>query len=338
MPLRRFAFLRDTVRNHPVIASTTAATGGVLLGAFVAVQLLATPKSPSDSAMALTAVETKVAPKPVDEIKPAPKPVAETTGSAPTGENVASADCEQQTWPHLSRVCMEEYRAKNRGARVVTTDKLDKPVITAIETQLPAQATAPASPVAANPAAAAPALPLPPGAAKPATSASVAVTPPPAVSQAPKPALAPAPVVASVTPAPSAPAVAPVAATTQPGLLTPSPAQTPTPSAKSEAKEQRHAQKAKRKLKGEPKALAKQDVDDYGNTFASADPDERAFEDRNSNRFEDRSSRSDRRARRIVERWTERDYDVPVSGGGRSRITVIRRNNGGGLFESLFGN
>lgn len=138
MPLRRFASLRDTVRNHPVIASTTAATGGVLLGAFVAVQLLATPKSPSDSAMALTAVETKVAPKPVDEIKPAPKPVAETTGSAPTGENVASADCEQQTWPHLSRVCMEEYRAKNRSARVVTTDKLDKPVITAIATQPPA--------------------------------------------------------------------------------------------------------------------------------------------------------------------------------------------------------
>ncbi len=329
MPLRRFAFLRDTVRNHPVIASTTAATGGVLLGAFVAVQLLATPKLPSDSAMALAAVETKVAPKPVDEIKPAPKPVAETTGSAPTGENVASADCEQQTWPHLSRVCMEEYRAKNRSVRVVTTDKLDKPAITAIETQPPPQATAPASPVAANPAAA-PALPLPPGAAKPATSASVAVTPPPAVSQAPTPAPAPAPVVASVTPAPSAPAVAPVAATTQPGLLALSPAQTPTPSAKSEAKEQRHAQKTKRKLKGESKALAKQDVDDYGNTFASADPDERAFEDRNSNRFEDRSSRSDRRSRRIVERWTERDYDVPDSRGGRSRITVIRRNNGGG--------
>src|SRR5215216_2861774 len=99
MPLGRFAFLRDTVRNHPVIASTTAATGGVLLGAFVAVQLLATPKLPSDSAMPLTAVETKAA----------PKPVAETTGSAPTGENVTSADCEQQTWPHLSRVCMEEY-------------------------------------------------------------------------------------------------------------------------------------------------------------------------------------------------------------------------------------
>ena len=58
---------------------------------------------------------------------------------------------------------------------------------------------------------------------------------------------------------------------------------------------------------------------------------EGAFEERNS-------GRSDRRSRRIVERWTERDYDVPDSRGGRRQITVIRRNSGGGLFESLFGN
>jgi hypothetical protein len=72
-------------------------------------------------------------------------------------------------------------------------------------------------------------------------------------------------------------------------------------------------------------------VDDDGDTFASADPGERVFEDRNS-------SRGDRRSRRIVERWTERDYDVPDSRGGRRQVTVIRRNSGGGLFESLFGN
>ncbi len=83
-------------------------------------------------------------------------------------------------------------------------------------------------------------------------------------------------------------------------------------------------------MRGEPRAPAKQDVDDDGDTFASADPDESAFEER--------SSRSDRRSRRIVERWTERDYDVPDSRGGRRQVTVIRRNSGGGLFESLFGN
>jgi hypothetical protein len=115
-------------------------------------------------------------------------------------------------------------------------------------------------------------------------------------------------------------------ATPQPGVLAPPHGQPPGPSVKSEAKEKRLAQ-TKRKSKGEPKAPAKQDADDDGDTFASADPDD----DRNS-------SRSDRRSRRIVERWTERDYDVSDSRGGRRQVTVIRRNSGGGLFESLFGN
>ena len=319
MPLSRFAFLRHTVRNHPVIAATTAATGGVLLGAFVAVQLLATPKLPSDSAMALAAVETKAAPKPVEEIQPA-KPVAETTGSAATGENAVSADCEQQTWPYLSRACMEEYRAKNRSARVVTTDKLDKPAIAAIETQPPVQASAPASPIAVSPA---PALPLPPS-ANASPPAEVAAIPAPA--QQPKPAPAPAAAVASVTPA-----TASAVATPQPDMVAPPAAQPARASAKSEAKEKRRAHASKRKWKAQPKAFARQDVDDDGETLASVDSDERDVEDR-------RSSRSDRRSHRIVERWTERDYDVPDSRGGRRQVTVIRRNSGGDLFESLFGN
>jgi len=214
---------------------------------------------------------------------------------------------------------MEEYRAKNRSARVVTTDKLDKPAITAIETQPPAPAAAPGLP--------------PPVAATPAAPATGAVIPPAQLSQPPKSAPAPSPVVALGTPAPNmpAPAEAPEAASPQPGLLAPPPAQTPPASAKSEAKQKRLAQKAQRKSRYEPRAPAKQDVDDDGGTFASADPDEGAFEERNS-------GRSDRRSRRIVERWTERDYDVPDSRGGRRQVTVIRRNNGGGLFESLFGN
>ena len=62
------------------------------------------------------------------------------------------------------------------------------------------------------------------------------------------------------------------------------------------------------------------------------------------------------RSRRIGERWTEREYDVPSSDGhGQRRVIVIRRNDGGsterrygdgglferhdsgGLFGSLFG-
>ena len=53
----------------------------------------------------------------------------------------------QQTWPYLSRVCMDEYRSKNRPARVISTDKLDKPTVTAIEAQPPTAAeTKPAVP------------------------------------------------------------------------------------------------------------------------------------------------------------------------------------------------
>ena len=71
---------------------------------------------------------------------------------------------------------------------------------------------------------------------------------------------------------------------------------------------------------------AKQEFDDEDDTsVASNDSDDRAA-----------PGRVDRR--RIVERWTERDYDVPASNGdGQRRVTVIRRSNGG-LFEGLFGN
>ena len=169
----RFAFLRDTVRNHPVVVATSAATAGVLLGGFVAVQLLATPKPHSDSAgTAQAAVETKAA----------PKPAAETTGSAAAGESAAAADCDQQTWPHLSRACMEEYRNKNRAPRVVSTDRLDKSAIAAVEASPPASADKSklAAPALWAPSVASPAPP--------------AVAPPIKTVSAPPQAAAPAPV------------------------------------------------------------------------------------------------------------------------------------------------
>jgi len=73
----RFASLRDTVRNHPVVVASSAASVGVLLGAFVAVQLLATPQPRADSA---------AAPQAAVASKGEAKPVPETTGSAPAGD------------------------------------------------------------------------------------------------------------------------------------------------------------------------------------------------------------------------------------------------------------
>ena len=64
--------------------------------------------------------------------------MSETTGSAPTSDRTASVDCERETWPYLSRPCMEEMQSKPR-IRVISTDKLDKSTITAIEATPPAR-------------------------------------------------------------------------------------------------------------------------------------------------------------------------------------------------------
>ena len=118
-----FTSPRDTVRSHPVIVASWAATAGLLLGGFVTLKVLA-PEPAAKIGTVQAAVETK----------PAPKPVAETTGSAPSEQAVASStDCDHQTWPNLSRVCMEAMRGKNCPPRVVSTDKLDQRTVSAIE-------------------------------------------------------------------------------------------------------------------------------------------------------------------------------------------------------------
>jgi len=95
-------------------------------------------------------------------------------------------------------------------------------------------------------------------------------------------------------------------------------------------KERRVATKSKRKPKSESRSPAKQEFDDDDNaSVASGDPDDRASDERSDRRLD---------RRRIVERRTEQEYDVPASNGdGQRRITVIRRG-GGGMFEGLFGN
>ena len=264
----RFASLRDTVRNHPVVVATTAATAGVLLGGFVVVQVFAPPKRHAEMASIAQAAATA---------KAETKAPAETTGSAPSGESVASTQCDLQAWPHLTGTCMEEYRNKNRGPRVVSTDKLDKP--TAIEAS-------------------------PPAAADESRLAAPAAWAPSVASPAP---LAAAPVMTASAPPQAA---EPAEAQAQAAVNT-------------ETKETQTAKTSKRKTK----APAKQKLDgDERTSVARGDSDD------------DRADQRPDRSRRIVERWTERDYDVPdARGGGWRQVTVIRRS-GGGLFESLFGN
>jgi hypothetical protein len=273
----RFSSMRRTVRNHPVTVATTAAACGVLLGGFVMVELFAPPKPRPDVGSAQAALATKSA----------PKPAPETTGSAPAGESAASSDCDKQTWPNLSRVCMDEYRSKNRPARVVSTDKLDKQSVTAIEAQPPtADETKLAVPALWDPSV---------------TSAATLATPAAPVVTASAPAEA----------APSAPAVASPAPAAEP----------PTQAAATAEPKERHAKKSKAK---KPRVRPRHDEDT--SVANNDDGDDRITDERRE------------RSPRIVERWTERDYDVPNENGrGRRQVTVIKRGGGGGLFENLFG-
>jgi hypothetical protein len=284
MPVsKHLAFLRDVVRNHPVIVASTAATAGVLLGGFVAVQLLAPPhKAQADGA---TPQQLAAQVKPAAKLPP--KPVAETTGSA-SADSVAPADCDQQTWPNLSRICMEELRRRNPAPRVVSTDKLDKPTVTAIESQ-------------------------------PATPAPQPVAPTPVT-----------PAVAAIAP-PAAAAVVPAAAADVFKAEEAKPENKFETAAKADAKQKPAAKKSKRK--GKPAVKPELKDDDDNSTVASRDSDDEASADRGADR---RAERRPGRSGRIVERWTEREYDVDSGDGGRRRVTVIRRNRGG-PFENLFG-
>jgi hypothetical protein len=287
----RFADLRRTVRHHPVTVATTAAACGVLLGGFVMVEVFAPPKPRPDN---VGPVQAALA------TKAAPKPVAETTGSAPSGESAASSDCDRQTWPNLSRDCMDEYR-KNRAPRVVSTDKLDKKTVDAIEAQPPApDETKLAAPAIWDPSITAPA----------ALAAPAAPAAPPAT-----------PIVTASAPAEAAPST--------PAVATAEPAAEPAAQAPVSAEpKERHAKKSKHKqprVKQRPNETT---------AVASSDAGDRATDER-----PDGARRDERRERpRIVERWIERDYDVPSENGrGRRRVTVTHRGGGGGLFENLFG-
>ena len=246
----RFALLRDTARNHPVVVASSAASVGVLLGAFVAVQLLATPQL-RDSA---PAAQATIAAKPQVAVatKVEAKPVPETTGSAPSSVRTASADCDQETWPHLSPLCVEEMRSKHRS-RVISTDKPDKPAIGAIEASSPAPVEAkPAAPVVADTA---------------------------PVSSSPSP--------VDLTAAPSAVFAAPDPSPATVTSVAPPPSP---PTANAEAKkEKRFAMKSKRKPKAESKAPAKQEFgDDDATSVASDDADDRASDGRADRRSDRR--------------------------------------------------
>jgi hypothetical protein len=291
----RFAFMRDTVPSHPFLIASWAAMGGILLGGFVTLKML----QPEPRA-------AKVGPaQAVAEAKPTPKPVAETTGSAAAGEN-AAADCDHQTWPYLSRACMEAMQTKNRGPRVISTDNLARPTVSAIEAPTPSPAPTPS-----------------------ATPAPVTAETTPDAASAP------------ADPTPAAAVVA--APQSSPGALAGKAQAEEKPSQPADQKEakqekrERVAKKAKRKPKVEPKAQPKDESNDDDDHIANAAVDDQATvsDDPPS---DDRIARGRADRRRVVERRAVREYNVPADdGSGDRRVMVIRRDNGGGIFGNLFG-
>jgi hypothetical protein len=257
----------------PLIIATTAATAGVLLGGFVVVQLLGTPSKQDDAGNPARAAVEAQAPPSV-----APPHIAETTGSG-SADTVAAKDCDQQTWPNLTRNCIKNGAAVASTAATQTTDS----------------AAADAKPAA------------PPIASVPVNTADA----PAAVHQEPK--AASASVTAAVDPKPAPAAeVKPAAEQT---------------AEKADAKTKHVAKKSKRKAKESSRKPAKELDDEDNASFAD-------------NASDDRADRRSRRSPRIVERWTERDYDVPDDDGYGRRHVVIRRGYDrpfGGLFGGFGG-
>jgi hypothetical protein len=155
--------LRRSLRQHPALIATSAATVGVLLGGFVAVQALA-PVKPKLVPVQMAA-----------HTKPAPAQTVGTTGAAPADEAAASTSCDKETWPYLSRECADQLRQKELSTRVVTTDK---PPVNATGAQ-------PAPQPSANAPASSPVVAAAPVAPQPESSTVVDSTAP--VAPAPEP-------------------------------------------------------------------------------------------------------------------------------------------------------
>jgi hypothetical protein len=247
--------------------------------------------------------------KPADSPNNAPVRAAETTGSAqpsgpvakaeatsPANDSTASVDCEQQTWPYLSHECASR---KRRSVRVITTDRLAEPVVSAIE--------APPPPSNVSPTAPAPAGNVSPTVPPPAGNASPTASP-----------LAPPPQTAAVEPSASVPPPAAASGTTD-GLKEVSTKEVST----KEVSPREVSTKEVSPREVSPKEVSKQPKRKKAKSRErSIDRSIEVDED------SDQVGERDRGGARVVERWTEREYDVPSDDrSGRRRVIVIERGS-----------
>jgi hypothetical protein len=259
------------------------------------------------------------------------------TASAASAETSDAANCREQTWPYIARPCLANEKDE-RGVRVISTDKLADPVIGMVEAPPDAMIGRKAAPPKAQ---AAPA----PAAAN--TSAGVAAL----KSGAALGAITISPAAAAPSQTPEQPPEPSVAASPPPIESPPPPAEAPTaspqPAAQAAVEPQaapdKRIEKSKRKtVKRKDDRLKESDRFRTATTQSDDEEDEPVVE-----------RRSGRIKGRIVERWTERDYDVrSEERGGTRRVVVTDRDDsygermvpagrGGGfpnIFGAIFGN
>ena len=292
--------LVSRLRERPLSLAAGALVCGALLGGLAVYQ----PGSRDGAAEAEGRAETtgsapsSAASPNIASTKPAHVKAEEAIGkeAEPTApaSRTAAVDCDEQTWPYLSNECAER---KRRSVRVITTDKLPEPVVSAME----------APSVSAS---------VPPAASAPPVNRNIANLTPAPFASVPSP--SPRSVEPTLEPA-AKPSAEPAA----------EPSASAAPAASMAAPPRDTGRRAKRKrAKSRERTLDDRPVDD------------RSFEDHaievvdasapTRDRIADRSRGRDRSGARIVERWIEREYDVPSDdrSGRRKRVIVIGRDDG----------
>ncbi len=330
LPSESFA---TKLRNNPLAVAGVAALGGLLCGGVIMSALSGSPaKAPANVAKAIEtsgsapqmaakvepAAPAKTAPAKAAPIESSPaKPVEQVAASKEIG-TTAAADCQEQTWPYIARPCLanETGQPGKRGVRVISTDKLADPVIGVVEAP-PAAVTNRFERNAA---------------------AQQQLPPPPAMVAAPAtPAAKPEPVVAAKVEAPKVESPKAEAAMINPvqsvGKLPVEPALSTSAMPVLQpafAADNERAQVAPEKPKRNSRKAKKEQpvpIDDTEDV-ASGDREVASSDEQNTRSERRRGKRGERP--RIVERWIERDYDVPSASqsGERKRVIIINRGRG----------
>jgi len=115
-------------RNRPAAIAAAAGGVGLLCGALAVG--MSSPTPPSATAPQVSQVQAP-------QVQVALKPAAETTGAAP---QATTSDCDEQTWPYITRECLAKRHAERSRVRIITTDRITPPAPAAVEPERTATA------------------------------------------------------------------------------------------------------------------------------------------------------------------------------------------------------